>query len=71
MGIILVAFLPATAAEVAGVKSTSTWQRINSSARAGSRSSLPSAYLYSKAMFSPFDITESTKLSLEHVARGS
>ena len=53
IGIVLVAFLAATAAGVLGAMIKSTLRRTSSSAKAESRSSLPSAYRYSKTMFLP------------------
>ncbi len=53
IGIVLVAFWAAWTAEAEAVMITSTLRPTSSAASSGSRSSFPSAYRYSKAMFFP------------------
>ena len=58
MGIVLVAFLAARVSALAGVMITSTLRRTSSSARAGSRSSLFSAYQTRKRYVLALDIAD-------------
>src|SRR5213595_2696236 len=66
MGMLLVAFFAASAADPAGATITSTLRRTNSAARSGSRSTFPSAHRYSMMRFWP-STQPSSQLSQEGV----